>query len=110
MTSVYDLKPRFQALLRPLCNRLAGAGVTANQVTLAAVALSVAAGGWIAAAPLSPLPYLALPLVLFLRMALNAVDGMLAREFDMKTPLGSFGWHWPGIPSRPISTTAWERH
>lgn len=89
MASVYDLKPRFQALLRPVCKGLASTGVTANQVTIAAVVLSAAAGAWIAVAPLSPLPYLMLPLVLFLRMALNAIDGMLAREHDMQTPLGA---------------------
>ena len=44
MVSVYDVKPRFQALLRPLTNALARAGVTANQVTLAAALLSLAAG------------------------------------------------------------------
>ena len=32
--TIYDLKPRFQALLRPLVARLAAAGVTANQVTM----------------------------------------------------------------------------
>jgi CDP-diacylglycerol--glycerol-3-phosphate 3-phosphatidyltransferase len=40
MASIYDPKPRFQTLLRPLVGRLAGAGVTANQVTLAAAVLS----------------------------------------------------------------------
>src|SRR5262249_27273532 len=34
-------------------------------------------------------PLLALPGVLFLRMALNAIDGMLAREFAMKSNLGA---------------------
>jgi CDP-diacylglycerol--glycerol-3-phosphate 3-phosphatidyltransferase len=29
------------------------------------------------------------PVVLFLRMALNAIDGMLAREHDMKSRLGA---------------------
>ena len=89
MTSVYDIKPRFQVLLRPVCRGMAGAGITANQVTIGAVVLSAAAGAWIAVEPLSPLPYLALPVVLFLRMALNAIDGMLAREFEMKSPLGA---------------------
>lgn len=89
MASVYDLKPRFQALLRPVCKGLAKAGMTANQVTIAAAVLSAAAGAWIAFEPLSPLPYLMLPPVLFLRMALNAIDGILAREFDMRSPLGA---------------------
>ena len=88
MISVYDLKPRFQAVLRPVCRGLAGAGVTANQITIAAVILSIVAGAWIAFDSESPLPYLILPAVLFLRMALNAIDGMLAREFHMQSPLG----------------------
>lgn len=89
MASLYDLKPRFQALLQPTCRRLVNAGRTANQVTVAAVLLSATAGAWIAVDPLSPLPFLLLPLVLFLRMALNAIDGILAREFDMQSPLGA---------------------
>lgn len=88
MPSVYDLKPRFQALLRPAVRGLARAGVTANQVTVAAVLLSVATGAVIALWPTCTRLLLALPVVLFLRMALNAVDGMLAREHDMKSRLG----------------------
>ncbi|MCU0935894.1 MAG: CDP-alcohol phosphatidyltransferase family protein [Gammaproteobacteria bacterium] len=89
MPSVYDLKPRFQALLRPLVRRLAAAGVTANQVTLAALGLSVAAGLAIAWRPETRWPLLLLPAVLLARMALNAVDGMLAREHGQKTRLGA---------------------
>lgn len=87
--TLYELKPRFQALLRPLVGRLAAAGVTANQVTLAAAALSVLIGvgvAWGADARL----YLLLPLWLFVRMALNAVDGMLAREHGQKSRLGAY--------------------
>jgi len=38
LVSVYDLKPKFQTLLRPLCASLARAGVTANQVTITRMA------------------------------------------------------------------------
>src|SRR5262245_33518328 len=89
MASIYDLKPKFQALLRPLTTRLAKAGVTANQVTVAAAVLSVAAGAAIAVWHEQGWPLLALPAVLFARMALNAIDGMLAREFAMKSNLGA---------------------
>ncbi len=89
MATIYDLKPRFQALLRPVCGALARAGVTANQVTVAAALLSVAGGGAILWRPEARWPLLLLPAVLFLRMALNAIDGMLAREHDMKSPLGA---------------------
>lgn len=89
MASIYDLKPGFQALLRPLVARLAAAGVTANQVTIAAVVLSIIGGGLIAWRPFETWPLLLLPLVLFLRMGLNAVDGMLAREFGQQSKLGA---------------------
>ena len=89
MATTYDLKPRFQALLRPVCGALARAGVTANQVTVAAALLSAAGGAAILWLPEARWPLLALPVVLFLRMALNAIDGMLAREHDMKSRLGA---------------------
>ncbi|NJD05941.1 MAG: CDP-alcohol phosphatidyltransferase family protein [Methylococcaceae bacterium] len=89
MPTIYDLKPRFQALLRPITARLAAAGVTANQVTVAALLLSVAVGLAIVLWPAARWPYLLLPLVLFVRMALNAIDGMLAREHDMRSHLGA---------------------
>jgi CDP-diacylglycerol--glycerol-3-phosphate 3-phosphatidyltransferase len=89
MPSVYDLKPAFQNLLRPITRQLAVIGVTANQITLGALLLSIATGLIVAINHQSPWVYLLLPIILFLRMALNAVDGMLAREHNMKTPLGA---------------------
>jgi CDP-diacylglycerol--glycerol-3-phosphate 3-phosphatidyltransferase len=89
MASVYDLKPRFQGLLRPAVRRLAAAGVTANQVTVAALILSAAAGGAVAASGGARWALLMLPAVLLVRMALNAVDGMLAREHGMASALGA---------------------
>ena len=79
MASIYDVKPQFQALLRPLTNRLATAGVTANHVTVVAAALSVFTGLAIYFGREHREVLLLLPVVLFVRMALNAIDGMLAR-------------------------------
>lgn len=90
MPTLYDLKPAFQARLRPLTARLARAGITANQVTVAATVLSVAAGAAMALWPQARAIFLLLPLVLFARMALNAIDGMLAREHDQKSILGMY--------------------
>ncbi|MCW5547890.1 MAG: CDP-alcohol phosphatidyltransferase family protein [Opitutaceae bacterium] len=89
MPTLYDIKPRFQALLRPLVRRLAGAGVTANQITLLAAAMSVLVGAGVAWRPDTVLLWLLIPATLFVRMALNAIDGMLAREHAMKSPLGA---------------------
>jgi CDP-diacylglycerol--glycerol-3-phosphate 3-phosphatidyltransferase len=88
MASVYDLKPAFQRLLRPLCGSLARAGITANQVTVAAALLSLAAGALVAWRPAARWPLLLIPGVLLVRMALNAIDGMLAREHGQKSALG----------------------
>jgi CDP-diacylglycerol---glycerol-3-phosphate 3-phosphatidyltransferase len=90
MPSIYDLKPRFQALLRPLVKLLARAGVTANHVTVAAMVVSFIVGGTIALFPDDKWPLLLMPPALFVRMALNAIDGMLAREHAMKSALGGF--------------------
>lgn len=88
--TLYALKPRFQALLRPLVGRLAAAGVTANQVTVAAAAGSLLVGGLAAAFAAEPRVFLLVPVWLALRMALNAVDGMLAREHGQKSDFGAF--------------------
>jgi CDP-diacylglycerol---glycerol-3-phosphate 3-phosphatidyltransferase len=89
LVSVYDLKPKFQNLLRPICGGLARAGITANQVTIAAAAMSVAEGAAIFVTGGARWTLLLLPAVLFLRMALNAIDGMLAREWDQKSKPGA---------------------
>ena len=88
--SIYELKPKFQNLLRPLVRRLYSAGVTANEVTVAACVISALLGALLAwFADISALFFL-LPVWMFLRMALNAIDGMLAREFNQKSPLGGY--------------------
>lgn len=87
--TIYDLKPAFQNLLRPLCRFMATKGVRPNHVTLLALIMSFFAGMLICISHGAKWSLLFIPIVLFIRMALNAIDGMLAREYDMKTPLGA---------------------
>ena len=89
MPSIYALKPRFQQLLRPVLAALHGAGITANAVTVAAGLASLAYGGWLALAPANRWAWGLLPAFLFIRMALNAIDGMLAREYGQQSRLGA---------------------
>jgi CDP-diacylglycerol--glycerol-3-phosphate 3-phosphatidyltransferase len=88
--SIYAFKPRFQALLRPLVRALHRAGVTANQVTLFACVISIAAGTAVALNADDLRWFLLIPVWFFLRMAFNAIDGMLAREHDQRSVLGAY--------------------
>ena len=88
MISVYKLKPKFQALLQPLLKRLHQWGVSPNLLTLLGILLSVAMGIY-AFYGNRHLALILLPLVLLVRMALNALDGMMARQFNMQSKLGA---------------------
>ncbi len=89
MISIYELKPRFQSLLRPWVKSLAKSGVQANHVTLLALFISLFLGAFLYCFP-TPKAFFLLPLWMFLRMALNAIDGMLAREFNQQSSLGAY--------------------
>lgn len=88
--SIYQLKPAFQSLLRPLVGALARAGIRANQVTLAACLVSIGVGALLVLHPGQAALFVLVPIWMLLRMAMNAIDGMLAREFAQKTPLGAY--------------------
>ena len=87
--TIYQLKPAFQNLLRPLTKALWTLGITANHVTTGAAALSLITGCILTLNPSHPRVLLLLPPVLFARMGLNAIDGMLAREYAQKSRLGA---------------------
>ena len=87
--TIYDLKPKFQELLRPIVKNFAEKGYTANQVTIWAGVLSFI-GGIIVLLGLENRYFLLfIPFIMFIRMALNAIDGMLAKEHNMKTKKGA---------------------
>ena len=88
--SIYTLKPRFVAWLRPLAGARARAGITANQVTAAAAVVSVALGSLAAWRLPDTRAFLLIPLWMFVRMACNAIDGLLACEFGQKSRLGAY--------------------
>ena len=87
--TIYDLKPKFQAFLRPIVQHLANKGITPNQVTMFAMLLSILVGATIALTEGTRWILLFVPLFMFLRMALNAIDGLLAKEHNMKTKRGA---------------------
>jgi CDP-diacylglycerol--glycerol-3-phosphate 3-phosphatidyltransferase len=88
MPTLYDIKPQFQALLRPLVARLAAAGMSANQITVGATILSLAGGALCLVAPGNRPVLGIIAALLAFRMGLNAIDGMLAREHNQKSRAG----------------------
>jgi len=88
--TLYALKPRFQDLLRPWVALLTRMGVTANVVTSAATLASIFVGAAAASLAQQRWIFLVVSFWLLARMALNAVDGMLAREFHQKSVSGGY--------------------
>ncbi|WP_392564708.1 CDP-alcohol phosphatidyltransferase family protein [Orbus wheelerorum] len=90
MISIYQLKSRFQTLLRPVVKKLYDYSITANQITLVACLGSL----FVTLIVICTLPdrwiLWLIPVWMFIRMALNAIDGMLAKEFGQKSNLGAY--------------------
>jgi phosphatidylglycerophosphate synthase len=88
---LYSIKPWFVRRLRRAEDALVSRRVSPNSLTGAAVLVSLAAGGAIAAGGLlgEPLMWLAVPPLVLARLALNALDGSVARRTRSATPLGS---------------------
>ena len=89
MISVYSIKPQFQRVLTPILELLHRAKVTANQITWWACILSLVIGilFWFVG-DVGRWLYLCLPVGLLIRMALNALDGMMARRYNQITRKG----------------------
>lgn len=90
MLSLYQLKPKFQDLLRPLARECVNRGYTANQVTLLAMGISVFWGILLVMCAKVTWLFWLLPIWLLVRMALNAIDGMMAKEFMQESALGGY--------------------
>jgi CDP-diacylglycerol---glycerol-3-phosphate 3-phosphatidyltransferase len=87
-TTLTFLKPRLKRLLFPMAALLARTGVTANQVTLASLAGSIAVGAILCAFPDRPVLFGILPAWVLVRTACASLDGTLAVEFGHKSRLG----------------------
>jgi phosphatidylglycerophosphate synthase len=84
-----DSKPFFRWLFRPVADRFAEAGISANQVTSATIVISVATGAAVMLTSGAHWALLLIPGALTLRLAFNHIDGLLAVEHGGKTDLGA---------------------
>jgi CDP-diacylglycerol--glycerol-3-phosphate 3-phosphatidyltransferase len=87
--TIYDLKPKFQTLLRPIVEKLYEKSITPNQVTIMALILSFFGGLIVFLAQNNHTLLLVVPFVMFIRMALNAIDGILAKEYNLTSQKGA---------------------
>ncbi|MEB8264903.1 CDP-alcohol phosphatidyltransferase family protein [Mammaliicoccus sp. FSL K6-3158] len=88
MISIYEIKPKFQQLLMPIVDWMRKIGMTPNQVTILALVLSILTGIILSIFHENKWIYILMPIVMFVRMALNAIDGVMAKKYQMKSHLG----------------------
>jgi len=88
LISIYKIKPKFQQLLKPVLVLLNKYSITANQITISAIFLSLLIGLSFWFSSNFQLLFLIVPIGLLIRMALNALDGMMARTYDQQSKLG----------------------
>jgi CDP-diacylglycerol--glycerol-3-phosphate 3-phosphatidyltransferase len=87
MISVYNIKPKFQALLKPIMEGLHRMGFKPNHITMIALIGSIAVGAFTFLNK-SWIPLIVVPAFLLFRMALNAIDGMMARAYRQQSAIG----------------------
>lgn len=88
LISIYEIKPKFQQLLMPIVDWMRKIGMTPNQVTILALVLSIVTGIILSIFHENKWIYILMPIVMFVRMALNAIDGVMAKKYQMKSHLG----------------------
>jgi phosphatidylglycerophosphate synthase len=89
--SLYSIKPWFVRRLRRVEDALVARRVSPDSLTIAAVAVSLAAGAAIAVGGVAdrPMVWLAVPPLVLVRLALNALDGSIARRTGRSRPMGA---------------------
>lgn len=88
MISIYKLKPKFQKLLQPLLLLLKRIGVSPNHITVFTIFFSLLIGYILFLGIYNSFWFIVVALGLLIRMMLNALDGMMANQFNLQSKLG----------------------
>lgn len=91
MNGVYGLKPLFVRRLRRIEDLLVAKRISPDAITIAAVGVSVAVAVVIALGGIldRPLLWICVPPLVLARLALNALDGAVARKTNRTGPFGA---------------------
>ncbi len=87
--TTYNLKSGFQNILRPTAYRLESFGITPNQITVAACLLSFFYAIGVFFYGNTSFYFFLFPFIFFVRMAMNAIDGIIAKEKNKISKLGA---------------------
>ena len=88
MISIYKIKPKFQQLLMPLLKLLRRFGISPNSITIFSIFLSFGISYFFWNTSDNSSYFLIVAFGLLLRMMLNALDGMMARIYNLQSKLG----------------------
>ena len=88
MISIYKLKPKFQKLLQPLLLLFKKIGVSPNHITVFTIFFSLLIGHILFLGIFNSFWFIIVALGLLIRMMLNALDGMMANQFNLQSKLG----------------------
>ena len=88
MISIYKLKPKFQKLLMPLLKLLHNFGITPNFLSVFTILFSFFIGYLLFLGIDNQIYFLFVSLGLLIRMILNALDGMMATTYNLKSKKG----------------------
>ena len=88
MISIYKIKPAFQKLLTPLMEILRSLKITPNAITLFSILFSFLLCYFFIQALEHKIFFLFVAIGLLIRMMLNALDGMMARTYNLQSKFG----------------------
>jgi CDP-diacylglycerol--glycerol-3-phosphate 3-phosphatidyltransferase len=88
MLDLPDTKPLLERLFRPAARVCSRRGIRPNTLTVMSLSASTFAGVLALEFPTATWPLLTVLAAMLLRLALNHMDGILAREHGLKTPWG----------------------
>lgn len=85
---IYSVKPAFQKKLAPVVSWCIQSGIHPTTLNVLGFVASVGIAAAIVLSPYSPYTLLAVPLFAFVRTAINALDGQVARGQGFASPIG----------------------
>lgn len=86
--SIYFIKPKFQRAIKPIKEMCIKYHISPDLLNVAAVVVAVLIGYLLFTSRTHPLSLIIIPLLVFIRLTFNALDGMVARDTGVTSAIG----------------------